>query len=313
MRVSFPFLSILAYPSMVVAQRLQKHSHAVWTDFSSSQPQAIAIVLGHLGVSDHTLHRYAKWYVNRSSSVVAASSPPHIFARNGSLRDTTEQILAQTVRALHQAESNSQAPRNLPPIVVHLFSNGGAFLLQDFEKLLLEKSNSDSERATRKRVRQQLALGYQIFDSCPCYLRVWGDNMYWKDSFPHPQLSRWVRMIYARMSMAFLSTWFRITTSFPIRTLPAAFWSAMKTSRACPYAIYVYSTRDLLSDASAVDRLIQYRRQQSGGKIRCDVHRYDDSNHCRIDKDHPKEYGQMIDKALEAAVQRATCSQLDHG
>lgn len=139
MRVSFPFLSILAYPSMVGAQRLQKHSHAVWTDFSSSQPQAIAIVLGHLGVSDHTLHRYAKWYVNRSSSVVAASSPPHIFARNGSLRDTTEQILAQTVRALHQAESNSQAPRNLPPIVVHLFSNGGAFFVARLREALVGK------------------------------------------------------------------------------------------------------------------------------------------------------------------------------
>jgi hypothetical protein len=64
----------------------------------------------------------------------------------------------------------------------------------------------------------------------------------------------------------------------------------------------VYTTTDLASDAAAVDRLVENRREQNIGTTL--QYRYNDSNHCRIDLDHPEEYQQMIDQALDAACQR---------
>ena len=77
----------------------------------------------------------------------------------------------------------------------------------------------------------------------------------------------------------------------------------MVHSQACSRQIYVYTTSDMAFDATAVDQLIDTRRAMG---LNITVHRFNDSNHCRLDKDHPEECGKAIDDALAAAIQRDT-------
>lgn len=93
-----------------------------------------------------------------------------------------------------------------------------------------------------------------------------------------------------------LSTWCLFTLSWH---RPQQFWNRMVHSTICTrHQIYIYTTTDLLTDAAAVDRYVDIRRQQYNTK--CTVYRYNDSNHCRFYIDHPDEYQTAIDDALES-------------
>jgi hypothetical protein len=253
-----------------------------------AEPRAVSIVLGHLGVSAHTLARYGKLYTDRNCRVVTACSPPSIFVRNASLRPKAREILNQATVAL------KDTPETVP-LVIHSFSNGGAFLLEEMEDILENEPTDET-----KLISSRLKNGYQLFDSCPCYIRPLWDTHHISESFPHPKWSSVSRWLYAAGASATLTLWCSATLSWH---RPQRFWSRMQESRVCHHQIFIYTTTDMLSDAAAVDRLIATRQEMG---IDCKVYRYSDSDHCRLDKDHPEEYGQAIDEALEAAILRCT-------
>lgn len=272
-------------------------------------PRAIAIVLGHLNVSLETLQRYTHYYTDRNCSVVAAASPPLRFLLNKSLRPVAQEILLAVEELL------MDTPREVP-VVLHSFSNGGAFLLEELETLLLhndgrdnevQEQNSDTQtkrltESGKKLILSRLRLGYQIFDSCPCHIRLAWDLSNLTKSFPHPKLLLPVRVGYALLASLSLTLWLACTRSL---YRPAMFWTRMTQSECCMHQIYVYTTCDLLSDASQVDQLIETRRTLFPN-VDISSYRYHDSNHCQLDRDHPVEYGMMIDKALQAALKRAS-------
>ena len=55
-----------------------------------------------------------------------------------------------------------------------------------------------------------------------------------------------------------------------------------------------------MTDASRLDELVA--DYQADATKMVTVHRYEDSGHCRLDKDHAEEYAAAIDKALEAVL-----------
>ena len=68
--------------------------------------------------------------------------------------------------------------------------------------------------------------------------------------------------------------------------------------------IFMYTTRDLLTDAAAIDRFVATRRHLYG--VHCTVYRYNDSNHCQFYKDHPHDYQRAIDDALTSVMVHRT-------
>lgn len=254
-------------------------------------PRAIVLMLGPLGVSTKSLKRMANLYPH--CSVVAASSPPLRFILNRSLQPTVHEILQSAQTML------STVPTSVP-IVAHAFSNGGAFLLNEIETTLLDdKRTKKVSSIDFGALRGAMSDGFQVFDSCPCYIRLIWDWKHFGYSFPHPELSRPFRWLYSLGASLSLSMWSLCTCS--IRR-PSRFWNNMMRSELCLNQIYLYSRRDLLSDASAVEKLVAYRMNIM--KANCVVHAYDDSDHCRLHIDHPHEYAKAIETALVAMEER---------
>jgi Eukaryotic protein of unknown function (DUF829) len=235
------------------------------------------------------------------------------------------------------------------PIIIHSMSNGGAFLLEEMEKILLSNQatneydkdkNSKNESNNRdpttyKRNRRnhnnkkneisvssftkeeklilihRIRQGVQIFDSCPCYIRtIWSQEYSIPTSyipsdqqaFPYPTWSKSFRRIYTTFATVSLSLWCFVTFAWD---RPKQFWSHMLHSPLGQHQIFVYTTTDLLSDAHAVQQLIEYRK--SVLKIHdIQVFPFNDSGHCQLHIDHPEQYDQIIHDAIDAAVQRAS-------
>ena len=274
---------------------------------SSSPPRAIAIILGPLGSSHSMLQRYASWYHQRSCVTVTGASPPLRFMCNASLQPTAASLWQETLQVLRQTPSSV-------PVVVHMFSNGGSFVWHAMDKLLQEPDDNESgtKKETeilspedRKLLQSRLATGYFMFDSCPCYIRMlWDTSTPWRESFPYPGWSPWAQTVYTGLAATALTTWLTCTLSW---SRPQQFWQHMTQSTTCLNHIYVYTTTDLLSDAAAVDRLVATRQLANVGTTV--QYRYNDSNHCQLDKDHPEEYQKMIDDALHAACARAAVAE----
>jgi hypothetical protein len=262
-------------------------------------PDAIAIVLGPLGShpNDRILERYARMYYDRNCSVIITASPPLHFMMNWSLQSTAKDVLQQTMTALKDTPSHV-------PVIMHSFSNGGSFLLDEIEQQLnvdehphsLSNSTAGSQEKQYSIVASRLKYGYQFFDSCPCYIRTIWDTTYFTSSFPSSRLPTFVRYVYTAAASFGLTLWCACTMSL---SKPQQFWDRMLRSTCCSNQIFMYTTADVLTDAAAVDRFITTRQKQG---VKCSIYRYDDSDHCRLLDDHPTEYNQAIDDALKSIL-----------
>lgn len=264
----------------------------------TERPRAVSMVLGHLGASRQVMDRYVDYYSDRNCSVVTGTSPEMRFMLNASLKPSAIAILKETIVALKSTPPTF-------PLVIHLFSNGGAFLLYEIEQILLNHGDatSDIPRDDLELVSKRLAHGYQLFDSCPCYIRMLWDWKNLSQSFPHPSLSSAVRSTYTIGASTALTVWCMTTLAW---SHPKIYWEHMRQSRLCLNNVYIYTTTDLLTDAFALEELIEHRRIEL--QANCRTMKFDDSNHCRLDKDHPEDYNKIMDDALAAAIQR--CANL---
>jgi Eukaryotic protein of unknown function (DUF829) len=261
-------------------------------------PDAIAIIMGPLGsYPDMLVERYGRTYYDRNCSVILSASPPIRFMLNMSLQSTARDVLHHTAMAIQDTPSHV-------PVIMHSFSNGGTFLLEEIEVQLNERQWTESHPSLVDEkyaaIRSRLKIGYQFFDSCPCYVRTIWDTKHFNSSFPNRKLSTFGRYVYTIGASFSLTMWCVFTLSW---SRPQQFWNRLLHSTVCSNQIFMYTTADLLTDAAAVDRFINIRRSQG---VQCTIHRYDDSDHCRLDIDHPVEYRQVIDDALTTVLQRNT-------
>jgi hypothetical protein len=260
------------------------------------RPRAVAVILGHLGVTEEQLERYTKdLYQAKECSTIAARSPPFQFM--------THRLQHVAVDVIKEAATILRPTPASVPLVIHLFSNGGAFILEDIE-ILLKNEDSNEDLVSRQDtalVSERLKFGYELFDSCPCYLHnVWHPSFI-GDAYPSKSWSRIGRSIYFVGSALSLTMW--CTMTFGLHR-PGQFWNHMLEATATDHQIYWYTTADMLSDASRIDDLIEHRKGLGDGDIT--VFRYDDSNHCRLLNDHEDVYHESIERALTAACERGT-------
>ena len=281
-----------------------------------SGAKAVALVLGPLGASpESTMDGFGKMYQDRNCSVIAATSPTLRFFL------TQHRMLKPTAMAMVKGAANAlrETPKDIP-LVLHVFSNGGAFLLEEMELLMDEVAEKDNhvsshsgasihsateneENLTWEEVELiQERMEYQFYDSCPCYLHMmWDISPYLGDAFPNPMWHSLSRKVYYLGSAFSLTTWCAFTGSFKRSN---QFWSRMEKCRPyCKHQIYFYTTTDMLTDATRIDDLITKRRQEPHNDTIV-VRRFDDSGHCTMYRDHNDEYNQVLEEVLEAATNR---------
>jgi len=260
-------------------------------------PEAIAIVLGHLGITPQGLRRLSRLYLDRGCAVIAARSPPldFLLAHHGRLEPVTRAILRESESLRRQCESlshiNDGREKEKIPIVIHMWSNGGAFL---WEELMKDPTFDQTIKPH---------LQYVAYDSCPCYLHMpWRLGPFWRDAFPFPGWPIFARKLYLAAASLSLSAWCLFSFSL---SRSQVFWSQM-TDPPCQNLVYFYSTNDKVTDAARIDQLIHEQREMK--RINVVAKRYDDSAHCRIDYDHAEEYARTIDEALGGKTNRSTGS-----
>mmetsp|Transcript_34419 Transcript_34419/g.52825 ORF Transcript_34419/g.52825 Transcript_34419/m.52825 type:complete len:301 (-) Transcript_34419:828-1730(-) len=279
--------------SSSAAAAVRKSSHIQTLLPSSSPPRAVVIILGHLGASPEKLNHYAeKLYLRNNCAVVTAASPPSRFMLNKSLQPTVLVALQDATQVLETTPPST-------PLVVHLFSNGGAFLLEEMIRLLKQDDSSKFDLCAARH-----KIGFQFFDSCPCFVRpAWNfDGL--TSAFPHPTFSVVGRTMYALAASWSLTVWCTLTLSLH---RPMRFWNTvLHENDVCRNHVYAYTTTDLATDAHQVDKLIKHLREELSYDIT--TFRYEDSNHCRLLHDHEQEYTKAVDDALEAAIQRGSQS-----
>lgn len=317
------------------------------TSSVARRPRAVAVVLGHLGATHAQLDALSDLYVRRGCWVVAARCPPVSFfmAQHGWLRPVAAQVVAETatlvrrdaaeVKVLSTTSTTTEADEDAPalPVVVHLFSNGGAFLLEELGRGGCSQEEEEEDHPPRRPDNDDWALfrrhvrhGYLFYDSCPCYLHVpWrlfgggGDgneaaaaaaSSFWRDAFPFPGWTPWARKLYLAAASACLGMWCLLTGS---TSRPRDFWNAMsRPPLDVAHLVYFYTTDDKVTDASRIDALVEEQKKRrlmqrgtSDDAPHVTVHRHEDSGHVRLCWDHPDEYGRAIDRALEGAIDRA--------
>lgn len=197
------------------------------------QPRAIAIVLGHLGSTSHQLQQLSDMYLRRNCSVVAATCPPirFLFAQHRLLRPVAQRIVRETSSLLRRSLATTTTTTTIP-VVIHMFSNGGTFLLEELDRIYTvdyssdeKDNNNDNDNMTL--FLQHLQYGYLFYDSCPCYLHMpWAlRKKFWDDAFPFPGWSVWGRNLYLLGASISLSLWCILTASIS-RSID--FWSCME-------------------------------------------------------------------------------------
>lgn len=200
------------------------------------------------------MSKLASFYTQRHCAVVVARSPPlHFFlAQHGALAKVAITVLRETASMIRRAESHDetigrgdsqdeqepveaadrthasstsiQPSQKRIPVVVHMFSNGGTFMIEEMDRQVsmtqcvcddrddpndldrqiprssgtsttvtnttttmttVTKNNNPEYGLVADRIRQ---YGYLFYDSCPCYLHMMWDLRphYWKTAFPFP-------------------------------------------------------------------------------------------------------------------------------
>merc|ERR1719223_128234 len=183
------------------------------------------------------------------------------------------------------------------PILMHVFSNGGAFVTFALDSLIQEtikaekKENQDqidllffSERVKRN--------GFEIFDSAPAYLYPEKYYAVIETAVPNV-LMKLVAKTLVSIAQKLKELSHAISGKDPY---PTKFWNDMIESEIFKRQAFLYSTSDNLTDYSKVEELIEIRKSRG---IEILAYNFKDSKHVLHWRKYPKEYEGMLEKILQ--------------
>jgi len=288
----------------------------------SSPAKAVVIMYGWLGAKPKQVQKYADLYVQRGCIVVygTASIQTIMLRRESYLTAAVKESIqeaAKAIRRLETAMSNnndtthtstpSVTPSVTPssslmvPVVLHYFSNGGAFLAEKLYQLISSneqkkgfaaaEADNDNDNADLILVADRLATrGFEVADSAPAFLH---DNVYARaleQAIPNQPL-------LLVMSKSLLWFAFKLSQMLGRESVQNEFWKNMITSNLCERQAFIYSVADKLTDSKKIDELIETRKERGVEIISA---RFDDSDHVMHMRKYPKEYGELLDKVIVA-------------
>lgn len=286
----------------------------------SSPANAVVIMYGWLGAKPKQVQKYADLYVQRGCIVVYGTASiqtimlRHESTMTAAVKESIQEA-AKAIRRLETAMSNNNdtthtsTPSVTPssslmvPVVLHYFSNGGAFLAEKLYKLISSneqkkdfaaaaaEADNDNGNADLILVADRLATrGFEVADSAPTFLheRVYASAL--EQAIPNQPL-----LLGMSKSLLWLSL--KFNRMLGRESVQNEFWKNMITSNLCKRQAFIYSVADKLTDSKKIDELIETRKEQGVEiiSVRCD-----DSDHVLHMRKYPKEYGELLDKVIVA-------------
>jgi len=284
----------------------------------SSPANAVVIMYGWLGAKPKQVQKYADLYVQRGCIVVYGTASiqtimlRHESTMTAAVKESIREA-AKAIRRLETAMSNNNdtthtsTPSVTPssslmvPVVLHYFSNGGAFLAEKLYQLISSNdqkkgfaaagADNDNDNADLILVADRLAKrGFEVADSAPTFLH---DDVYasaLEQAIPNQPL-----LLGMSKSLLWLSL--KFNRMLGRESVQNEFWKNMITSNLCKRQAFIYSVADKLTDSKKIDELIETRKERGVEIISV---RFDDSDHVLHMRKYPKEYGELLDKVIVA-------------
>jgi hypothetical protein len=271
---------------------------------ASPPPRAVVILLGWWGAQMKHVQKYSALYQERNCVTVTGivESKAILTLDIYALEAFAQKLASQTATVVREME---QAPNNggkKIPVMIHSFSNGGAYPLWRLE-VLIERAMMEKNVAEIQKTQDLLLIGDrlrgEIFDSAPCF----PDNNSAMKAMKHSISNTILRNIF-RVTLlihVFLVLVHRIL--FNKSDSRMDFWKHMTESRLCLNQAYVYSTMDDITDVKMLEELVSARQGHAHAHIL--VKKFDDSEHVQHYRKYQSEYCELMDTFLDRIQEKS--------
>jgi len=255
------------------------------------------------------VEKYAQLYNERQCSTVCGTADTiHVMVRwKPALTRNVLEVMKHAVKIIRRAESENGSKK--VPLIVHAFSNGGAFHLEMLERILLQQRKTQkwidaaSEKAANQLeasdhlflVNQRMKLGWQVLDSAPAHISTKASIEAVKgatsSNLPLQMLA--LALLFATIGVIHLAS-----ALFGQPNPKDEFWNHMRDSEIGARQVYVYSDTDKMTDMEMLERFIEARRSSPIG-TELIVRKFLSSAHVQHMRRYPKEYAATIDQMLK--------------
>lgn len=244
------------------------------------QPRAVVLLFGWWGAVPRHLGKYGELYQAENCLTVQVVADKYaIMTNNTASMDECVQEAVEHVAAMLRSIENEI------PVIVHCFSNGGAYLVKRLEILIQQARKQPYGNDDLILVGDR--LNGELFDSAPAYPSRRAGTRAMKDVFRGAFLRS---IIYVLFSLNALMDWIAHHV-FKRPIMPIEFWEHMTQSKACLNQAFVYSAADDITNVQKLDELVEARRKINHHTL---VERFDDSLHVQHLRKHPDAYQKLV-------------------
>ena len=285
---------------------------------------------GWLGSKPKHVEKYANLYTDRGCTVVYdIASPMELMAKFDRPLDT---IALRTVKKACELIRTVENGGCKVPVILHYFSNGGAFIVERLGFLIravqssqnkIEQSPSSPVSASKESplassttvevkpkyvdefaVKDLLFLserlkdmGYEIADSAPAYLSKQASFNAIESSVEN----QGVRALFKSILSLFIYYHILLDKCMNRDQGDVRFWTNMIKNDLCSCQAFIYSHADKITDPVKVDEFIEERVKRGVHVVSM---KFDYSDHVLHMRKYPNEYKKFIDEILQEVFKK---------
>mmetsp|Transcript_3911 Transcript_3911/g.5134 ORF Transcript_3911/g.5134 Transcript_3911/m.5134 type:complete len:379 (+) Transcript_3911:139-1275(+) len=184
---------------------------------SSPSPRAIVVLLGWMGADTKYLQKYAdRLYHSRNcATIMVVANPYSVFWKNDhQLEQCAHRLVIHTTSVLRMLDNththdDDDDDHFKIPIILHAFSNGGCYLVQALENMILSNENNNNNNASGGYSDPDILLfgahlKGQVFDSAPCFVTLEKKLMAWQQTTKNLGKPQKNPMTYAYVVLVFV-------------------------------------------------------------------------------------------------------------
>lgn len=275
--------------------RQNSTSPFVIREIQGRKPRAVVLILGFGGAKPRHVAKYAQLYHEtlNCSTVAGTASNYDTFLHNDLALDD---FALNAVKEVTQLLKNINSDDHLTPIVMHILSNGGAFVTERLGLMIQDINSekdhdSDNDNDMMILFSRGLKKGYQIFDSAPCHLNFTSSFNVIKALMPNYWLGIPAATIY---SFAYATNY---TLAFMLQksTVGDSFWNVLLKDTSCMQQGFIYTPCDPIADSTKIEEFVK-AREDSGVHVM--TKRLEYSKHVQHLRLHEQEYKEFIEMIL---------------
>ena len=225
------------------------------------------------------------------SSVVYGTASNHaVFVDHKMLDKFAFDAIQEVAKVVRSEESNNIQNNKEIPIVMHILSNGGAFVTAKIGHILDTQSHTNEDLQL---FGNRLKIGAQIFDSAPCYMDSKANFTVIKHLLPSPLVGIPAACLFT-MRMYVHSV---ISTLKGELNAADSYWKAWLDDTNCNRQGFIYSEKDDIANAEKIEEFIKEREKRIGVHNVSSIH-FQDSVHVQHLRFHREEYINFVDSIL---------------